>query len=94
MDGLIKRILKIGLIFIGVVSLVGLVIVFRSNSNYKYIDNVHEFNYANITLQTGEVISGPVDNWRDYEGDQLQITMNGIVYLVHSSNVDLIKVVD
>jgi len=56
-------------------------------------DTQYTFNYANITLQTGEVISGKVDSWTDYEdGEQLQITIDGNVYLVHSSNVDLMYV--
>ena len=30
-----------------------------------------------------------VDSWNDYEGDQLQVKINGTTYLAHSSNVVL-----
>lgn len=30
-----------------------------------------------------------VESWRDYEGDQLQVVIDGVTYLVHSSNVVL-----
>lgn len=56
-------------------------------------DTQYTFNYANIKLQTGEVVSGKVQSWTDYEdGEQFQITINDKVYLVHSSNVDLMYV--
>ena len=56
-------------------------------------DTQYTFNYVNITLQTGEVVSGEVQSWTDYEdGEQLQIKVNDTVYLVHSSNVDLMYV--
>lgn len=31
-------------------------------------------------------VQGKVDNWTDYEGDQLQITIDGTTYLVHAAN--------
>lgn len=54
-------------------------------------DTQYTFNYANITLQTGEVVSGEIESWTDFsDGDQFQVKVNGTVYLVHSSNIDLI----
>ena len=54
-------------------------------------DTVYTYDRAIITLPNGEVIEGKVSKWSDYEdGDQLQITINGVVYLVHSSNCVLI----
>lgn len=32
------------------------------------------------------IVQGKVDNWTDYEGDQLQITIDGTTYLVHAAN--------
>ena len=43
-------------------------------------------NWAQIKLPDGTIIQGKVDNWTDYEGDQLQITINGTTYLVHAAN--------
>ena len=39
-----------------------------------------------IKLPDGTIIEGKVDNWTDYEGDQLQITIDGTTYLVHAAN--------
>ena len=30
---------------------------------------------------------GKVESWCDYEGDQLQVVIDGVTYLVHSSNI-------
>ena len=62
-----------------------------SACNYQLIDLNYKFNYCYIKLQNGEVIEGEVDAWRDYDdSDQIQITMNDTVYLVHSMNCTLI----
>ena len=38
----------------------------------------------------GSVVEGEVESWRDYDdGDQLQVTINGVTYLTHASNVVL-----
>lgn len=76
--------------FLALVSIVGLMLV--TSCNYNMYDFTYEFDYAYIQLQNGEVIEGPVTSWRDYEdGDQLQVTIEGKTYLVHSVNCTLIK---
>lgn len=42
-----------------------------------------------LYIEDGTVIEGKVDSWNDYEGDQLQVKINGTTYLAHSSNVVL-----
>lgn len=60
--------------------------------NKTFLDTTYTFNKAILTLPTGEVIEGKVDTWTDYEdGDQIQVVIDGNVYLVHSSNIVLIK---
>ena len=59
--------------------------------NKQIIDLTYKYNYAIIEMPNGEVVEGKVDSWCDYEGDQLQIEINDVIYLVHSSNVTLIK---
>lgn len=55
-------------------------------------DTVYTFNRAIIELPNGEIIEGKVDRWSDYEdGDQIQVTINGTIYLVHSSKCVLIN---
>lgn len=60
--------------------------------NRQLFDTTYTYNKAVVCLPNGEVVSGNVDSWRDYEdGDQIQVVINGTVYLVHSSNIVLIK---
>lgn len=66
--------------------------VVLTGCNYKVVDLTYKFDEAIIELPGGEVISGKVDNWRDYEdGDQIQVQIDGTTYLVHSSDVVLIN---
>lgn len=58
--------------------------------NYTLLDTQHYFDSAVIRLPDGEIVSGKVERWADYEGDQLQITIDGITYLVHANNATLI----
>lgn len=44
--------------------------------NKKLIDFTNTFEYAQIRLPDGQIIKGKVDKWRDYEGEQLQITID------------------
>ena len=54
--------------------------------NKKVFDLQYSFNYAIIQLPNGEIVEGKVDSWKDYEGEQLQIEIDGIVYLTNSYN--------
>lgn len=57
--------------------------------NRTIIDTKFYYDYAIVQLANGDVIEGKVDSWRDYEGEQLQVTINGETWLVHSANVSL-----
>lgn len=60
--------------------------------NKQIIDIVYSFDEAVIALPNGEVVTGKVQSWKDFEdGDQIQVKIDGVTYLVHSSNVALIK---
>ena len=59
------------------------------NGNRTLIDTKFYYDYAIVRLANGDVIEGRVDNWRDYEGEQLQLTIDGETWLVHSVNVSL-----
>ena len=60
--------------------------------NKDMFDTVYTFNRAMIELPNGEVVEGKIDRWTDYtDGDQIQITIDGTIYLVHSSKCVLIN---
>lgn len=60
--------------------------------NYQWFDTVFEYDRAIIALPNGEVIDGRVELWRDYENsDQIQVKIDGVIYLVHSMDIALIS---
>lgn len=60
--------------------------------NYNMIDLEYQFDRAIIKLPNGEVVEGKVTSWRDYEdGEQLQVEIDGVLYLTSSYNCVLIK---
>lgn len=58
--------------------------------NKDMFDTVYTYDRAIIELPDGTIVDGKVDSWTDYDGEQLQITIEGKVYLVSSTNVVLI----
>lgn len=60
--------------------------------NRTLIDLTYAYDTAIIQLPDGTIVRGEVESWTDYEGsDQIQVKVNGKTYLVHSSDVALIK---
>lgn len=59
--------------------------------NKQLFDTTYSFERAIIELPNGEIIEGKVQSWDDYEGDQLQVKINGKTYLTHAENVVLIS---
>lgn len=77
---------------IAIALLIGSMTVLAGCGNKDFLDTVYTFNKAIISLPDGEIVEGEVQNWTDYaDGDQIQVTIDGIVYLVHSSNITLIN---
>lgn len=60
-------------------------------SNRQIYDLTYKFDRAIINLGNGEVIEGVVQSWTDFaDGDQIQVKIDGVTYLVHASNITLI----
>ena len=58
----------------------------------RFLDTTYTYDRAIISLPNGEVVDGKIQSWRDYEdGDQIQVTVDGKTYLVHSTNIALIN---
>ena len=74
------------------VIVLALLVMLVGCGNKQIFDVVYTFDKAIIQLPNGEVVSGKIDSWTDFEdGDQIQVKINGKIYLVHSSNIVLIK---
>lgn len=75
-----------------ILALVISALLFTSGCNRTLVDLTYKFDRAIISLPNGDVVEGAVDSWTDYEdGDQIQVTIDGTTYLVHSENVVLIN---
>lgn len=80
-------------------SVIGLLVVFAASiimfagcGNRDVFDTVYTYDRAIIQLPDGTIVDGPVTKWRDYgDGDQIQVEINGKIYLVHSENITLIQ---
>lgn len=55
--------------------------------NKQVIDLTYEYNWAQLKMPDGTIVEGKLNSWDDYEGDQLQVKIDGVTYLVHSSNI-------
>lgn len=60
--------------------------------NYDAFDTVYTYDYAIVTFPDGTTQTIELEQWTDYEGEQIQITAkDGTVYLVNSVNCVLVK---
>ena len=60
--------------------------------NRSLLDTHYNFDYAMISMPDGTVVEGKVDTWHDFQqSDQLQVTIGGVTYLTHSTNVVLMS---
>lgn len=75
------------------IAIISMLLVFTlSGCNKQIFDTTYSFDKAIISLPNGTIIEGKIDSWTDYEdGDQIQVKINGTTYLVHSSDIALIK---
>lgn len=63
-----------------------------SGCNKQVVDLTYSYERAIISLPNGEIVDGKVQSWTDFEdGDQIQVKIDGVTYLVHSSQVALIN---
>ena len=78
-------------LLVGLVT-VGLIFGATACGNMQLVDTTWTFDEAIISLPNGEVVSGKVQSWTDFEeGDQIQLKIDGKQYLTHISNVVLIS---
>lgn len=69
-----------------------LIMCILTSCNYAVMDTKFQFDYAIIRLPNGTVIEGKIIQWKDYEGEQLQLVLeDGNTYLVNSCYTTLIS---
>ena len=79
----IKRITLIAVLIIAMFSFCG--------CNKQIIDTTWKFDRAVVNLTSDRVVEGKVQSWGEFDGsDMIQVKIDGVVYLTHSSNVVLI----
>lgn len=77
-------------ILLALVVILGIVIL--AGCNKQMVDLTYSYERAILCLPNGEVVEGKVSSWTDFEdGDQIQVKIDGVTYLVHSSNIVLIS---
>lgn len=77
--------------FIMIALATGTMLSFAS-CNFQLIDTTYTYDTAIISMFDGTTKEVKIKSWKDYDGEQLQITgEDGKVYLVSSTNCVLIK---
>lgn len=60
--------------------------------NKQVVDLTYSYERAIISLPNGEIVEGKIQSWTDFEdGDQIQVKIDGVTYLVHASQIVLIS---
>lgn len=63
-----------------------------SACNKQLVDLTYSYERAIISLPNGEIVEGKVQSWTDFEdGDQIQVKIDGVTYLLHASQIVLIS---
>lgn len=76
---------------LAVLVLVVLMVALTGCGNRDMFDTVFTYEEAVLAMADGTIVRGKVQNWRDYEdGEQIQVKIDGITYLVNSVNITLI----
>jgi hypothetical protein len=88
MNGIkVKRIALVLVLLVVMVVLSGC-----SGFNMELIDTTWKFDRAVVNLTPDRVIEGIVQSWTDFDGsDMIQVRIDDVIYLTHSSNVVLIS---
>ena len=76
---------------LAVLVLVVLMVALTGCGNRDMFDTVYTYDEAVLSIADGTIVRGKVQNWRDYEdGEQIQVKIDGVTYLVNSVNITLI----
>jgi hypothetical protein len=85
-DILLKGETSMKKVIVGVVSVLASALL-MAGCNKQVVDLTYEYSWAQLKMPDGTIVEGDIESWCDYEGDQLQVVIDGVTYLVHSSNI-------
>ena len=87
-----KKLIVVACVLLAVLLIAGVIYWETTHGNRRLIDTKYRFNRAVIALPNGQVVDGKVSSWLDYsDSDVVQVTIDGVTYLTHYSNVCLIN---
>ena len=64
--------------------------LFTGCGNHVVFDTTFSYDRVQIEMLDGSLVEGKVEAWTDYEGDQIQVKVNGKTYLTHVSRIILV----
>lgn len=76
--------------FVMILLSVGCIGTCKGCGNKTLFDFQYTFNYAYLELPNGQIIEGRLQEWNDYDGEQLQVKINGVTYLTSTFNCTLV----
>jgi len=76
--------------YIGMVVAIIFCLLFMTGCNKQIIDLDYTYDKA-ICNYSGTKFELKIDNWKDYDGEQLQVKSNGKIYLLSANNCYLVK---
>ena len=59
--------------------------------NRQVVDLTYSYDYAQLKMPDGTIVEGKLDSWHDYDGEQVQVVIDGVTYLVSSMNLVMIS---
>lgn len=77
---------KIYVVLIAVAMLLALTVSLAACSNKQVFDFNQKFEYAYVCWPDGTAEKLKINSWKDYDGEQIQITTDKGTYLFHSAN--------
>lgn len=59
--------------------------------NRQVVDLTYSYDYVQLKMPDGTIVEGKLDSWHDYDGEQVQVVIDGVTYLVSSVNLVMVS---
>lgn len=77
---------KIYVVLVAIILLIAMAVSLTACGNKQIFDFNQKFEYAYVCWPDGTAEKLKINSWKDYDGEQLQITTDNGTYLFHSAN--------